>query len=200
MHIDLGLNAAYSKIFSPITVKIFHTNTEYRVKLPDLEIGGVMFGDRTVKLVGRSYIIERTRNVYLEYSIGKDRKKMYEYPAKLKPSDLAGGIFRVTPACTTKLLNLDKAKSFDGIRAEEVVEKHCLITGKWYGNIYFDGVAYKTVQEGPFPVTMERPSALLPSDSLFRTDIIFKKFGNNLKANEEKEILENSQRKDRKGR
>jgi hypothetical protein len=36
MHIDLGLNAAYSKIFSPITVKIFHTNTEYRIKLPDL--------------------------------------------------------------------------------------------------------------------------------------------------------------------
>jgi hypothetical protein len=159
-----------------------------------------MFGDRTVKLVGRSYIIERSRNVYLEYSIGKDRKKMYEYPTKLKPADLAGGIFRVTPACTSKLMNLDKTKAFDGIKPEEVVERHCLISGKWYGNIYFDGVAYKTVEGGPFPVQMERTTALLPSDSLFRTDIIFKKFGNNLRANEEKEILENSQRKDRKGR
>ena len=32
-------------------------------------------------------------------------------------------------------------------------------------------------KKGPFPVRVERPLYLLPSDSMFRTDIIYKKWG-----------------------
>ena len=37
-----------------------------------------------------------------------------------------------------------KAKNFDGVKPENVVETCCLLTGKWYGDILFDGVSYKS--------------------------------------------------------
>lgn len=39
-----------------------------------------MFGDRTLRLKGKGFVFEATNNVYLEYSIGKQAKKLYEYP------------------------------------------------------------------------------------------------------------------------
>jgi hypothetical protein len=45
---------------------------------------------------------------------------------------------------------------------------------------------------------VERPAYLLPSDSMFRADIVYKKWNENGKSNEEKEFLENLQRKDKK--
>lgn len=56
MHVDLGLNSAYSKLSSLFTVKIFKTKTEYAIKLPDVELGGVMFGERTMRLVGKGFV------------------------------------------------------------------------------------------------------------------------------------------------
>jgi hypothetical protein len=45
-------------------------------------------------------------------SVGKQKKKLYEYPYKLKSSDLAGGIFKVTNEYAVKILNTDKKKEF----------------------------------------------------------------------------------------
>ena len=52
----MGLNAAYSKSYGFYYVKIFATNTNFIIKLPDLEFCGVMFGDRSLKVVGKSFI------------------------------------------------------------------------------------------------------------------------------------------------
>jgi hypothetical protein len=96
MHVDLGLNAAYSKNYGLYHVNIFATNTKFVLRFPDLEVGGVMFGDRTFGLKGKGFILEQSSNTYLEYSVGKQKKRLYEYPQKLKPSDFAGGIFKIT--------------------------------------------------------------------------------------------------------
>jgi hypothetical protein len=36
-------------------------------------------------------------------------------------------------------------KPFEGIKSDDVIEKYSQISGKWFGDIYFDEVPYKTV-------------------------------------------------------
>jgi hypothetical protein len=83
-------------------------------------------------------------------------------------------------------MSQDWNKTFDGLKTDDVIERYSLLTGKWYGNYYFDGVAYKTITEGPFPLRIERPKYLLPSDCLFREDIIYKRWKEIDKSNREK--------------
>lgn len=52
--------------------------------------------------------------------------------------------------------------------------------------------------ENPLPNKVEYCQNLLPSDSNFRTDLLYKRIEDMKTANEEKEILENIQRRDRK--
>ena len=121
MHVDLGLNAAYSKNYGLFHVRIFESNTHFVIKYPDLEVGGIMFGDRTLKLKGKGFVFETTNNVYLEYSIGKQAKKLYEYTEKIKPSDLVGGIFKVRKEFADKIMKEDKKKSTDGAKFDDIV-------------------------------------------------------------------------------
>jgi hypothetical protein len=130
-----------------------------------------------LKLVGRGFVYEKVNDVYCEYSIGKDKKKVYEYSHKIKPNDLTGGIFKVTNTFGKKLMAMDRSKAFEGIKPDDIIEKNCHISGTWYGDVFFDNIPYKTLEKGPYPVCVERPLYLLPSDSMFRTDIIYKKWG-----------------------
>ena len=52
--------------------------------------------------------------------------------------------------------------------------------------------------ETPIPNKLEYPKYVLPSDCNFRPDIIYKRMENLKVSNEEKEVLENIQRRDRK--
>lgn len=83
-------------------------------------------------------------------------------------------------------MSLDKKKSYQGIKHDEAIERTSLITGKWYGDVFFDGVCYKSVKEGPFPTKAQRPTILLPSDCTFRLDIIYRRWRDFRKSNEQK--------------
>ena len=63
--VDVGLNSAHTKMPGPIKVKIYQNNTEYIIRLPDIELSGVMFGDRSLYLSGRGYVLEKKSGVYL---------------------------------------------------------------------------------------------------------------------------------------
>lgn len=56
MHVDLGLNSASSKISYYFTVRIFKSKREYIIRLADVEMGGISFGDRTLRLNGRGFV------------------------------------------------------------------------------------------------------------------------------------------------
>lgn len=137
-------------------------------------MGGLTFGDRTLRLTGRGFVYEKTNDIYCQFSVGKDKKKVYQYSSKLKNCDLAGGIFKVSNTFGKKLLARDASKTFEGVKYDDIIEKYCHISGKWYGDISFDNIVYKSIENGPFPVKVERGNYLLPSDSLFRADIIYK--------------------------
>lgn len=63
--VDVGLNSAHTKIPSVIKVKIYENNSEYIIRMPDIELSGIMFGDRGLYLSGRSYVLERKSGTYL---------------------------------------------------------------------------------------------------------------------------------------
>jgi hypothetical protein len=121
MHVDLGLNSAYSKISYYFTVKIPKSKTEYVIRLADVEMGGISFGERTLRLTGRGFVYEKVNDIYCEFSIGKDKKKVYEYNPKLKANDLGGGIFKVTNSFGKKLLAMDRNKSFEGVKFDDII-------------------------------------------------------------------------------
>jgi hypothetical protein len=41
----------------PFRVKIYSNNTDYLIKFPEVELGGVMFGDRVLRPSGRGYVL-----------------------------------------------------------------------------------------------------------------------------------------------
>jgi len=51
---------------------------------------------------------------------------------------LAGGIFKVTNNFGKKLVTKSWGKTFDGVKADDVIEKFSQISGKWYGDVYFN--------------------------------------------------------------
>lgn len=60
-------------------------------------------------------------DIYCEFSIGKDKKKVYEYSTKVKPNDLTGGIFKVTNSFGKKLLSMDRNKAFEGVKPDDII-------------------------------------------------------------------------------
>lgn len=149
--IEIGLNTACSKVSNFFTAKIFKTKTHYTIKLPEVEVNGLLYGNRTMRTVNRGFVLECTNNTFCEYSAGKVKKKLYDTVAKIKNSDIFGGIYKVTSHFANRFLNHNREKSFEGLKSEDVIEKYCEITGKWWGEIAFDGVQYKTVNE-PYPL------------------------------------------------
>ena len=103
--VDIGFNSSHCKLPCPVKVKIFKNNTEYIIKLPELEVSGVTFGDRSYIVTGFGYALEKKSGTYLEYTYGKGKKKLYEYQQKLKKSDMTGGVFKVTKQAVERILS-----------------------------------------------------------------------------------------------
>ena len=116
-------------------------------------------------------------------SIGRDKKRVYQKTSKLLAGDLIGGIYKVKQEFANAVRGLPKTRSFEGLKPEHVVETCCFLSGKWYGALSFDGVSYKSKKEGPFPLRAERLKYLLPSDSIWRSDVIYKVWGDNIQSN-----------------
>lgn len=74
---EMGLNQVQGRNLCPIFVEFPLTNTHYELKMNDMEITGIMYGDKMYRGLGKSYIYEKTNNIYIEYSFGKDKKKVY---------------------------------------------------------------------------------------------------------------------------
>lgn len=52
----MGLNSIVAKNLSPVYAKFHRTETSYVIINPDYEMGGLMFGDRKIKMTGKGVI------------------------------------------------------------------------------------------------------------------------------------------------
>lgn len=86
------------------------------MKLSDVEISGLLHGQRKAKANGVGFIHERNNNVFVEWNIGKDKKKIYPSDKKIKDVDVFGGIFKVTEAFSKKFQQCENKQKFDGLK------------------------------------------------------------------------------------
>jgi hypothetical protein len=115
-----------------------------------MEISGLIHGEKKYRGIGRGFIHERTNNRFIEWSIGKDKKKVYQAEGKIKSNDLYGGIYTVSPGFSKKFKECENKLKFDGLKPDDIIETHLKITGHWGLNIYYNGVLAKSVTN-PLP-------------------------------------------------
>lgn len=63
---------------------------------------------------------------------------------------------------------MNHKKRFSGLKPEDIIKACSFIEGKYYGDIIFDKIIYKSTTSGPFPERIFKNQYLLPSDSMFR--------------------------------
>jgi hypothetical protein len=60
-------------------------------------VSGLVFGERKFKLINKGFVVERTKQLFCEISINKDKPEFYKAKKKMAGCDIIGGIFKVTP-------------------------------------------------------------------------------------------------------
>ena len=84
-------------------------------------------------------IHERTNDMFCEVAIGKSKKKIYQLDHKPKPNDLVGGIYKVTHNFGQKYRHHQDKTKFEGLKYEDIVERHATISGEWLGDVLVNG-------------------------------------------------------------
>ena len=86
--------------------------------MPDVDLGGLVYGKRTLRLGGKGFVLDQTDCLFTQVSFGKDKKRVYEAKQKVSNANLYGGLFKVKPSFVAKVIALNSKKSFDGVKAE----------------------------------------------------------------------------------
>ena len=156
-----------------------------------------MYGDKKYRPSSLCFIHERTSNIFAEFNLGKEKKKVYLAEEEIDINKYYGGIFKVTDAFAKKFRACENKRKFEGLNPSDFTEKYMKISGFWNQTFYIGDEEMKNMNK-PLPYKIEYPQYVLPSDSNFREDIIYKRLGDLKLSNHAKEILENIQRNDRK--
>lgn len=68
-------------------------------------------------MAGKAFVYQKINNLYSEIAVGKEKKNVYEY-LNIHPTDLAGGIFKVSNSFGKKIINLERSKKYDGVNCD----------------------------------------------------------------------------------
>lgn len=98
-----------------IHIKFPKNDAHYEYMSPPCEIGGLILGERRFRVIGKGYVVERSKLLYGEMSTGKDKKHIYPANRKIKPSELFGGVFRVSPDFIAKYVSCKHKHKFEGL-------------------------------------------------------------------------------------
>lgn len=94
-YVDIGLNSGVGGN-AGVTHVILNGN-HYHCVCQGGEVAGMIIGERKFRAVGKGYVYEPNKMLYSEFSFGRDKKGVYQTSKKMSNSDVAGGIFKVTP-------------------------------------------------------------------------------------------------------
>ena len=199
-HASLNANSCTASILGSPKV-IYKNGTIVHCSIPYANIGGTSFGQRTFNYEGKAFAYEPNHVLACEMTFNPDKKGLVGglFSKQQNPSDyFSGSIYQVNKKCIDKMKSAKVLNKFDGINIkEDVVKEICKISGIWHKYFEFDGVKYwEFGKTDAYELEYERNP--LPSDAIYREDIISWKSEDVQKSQCIKEKIENSQRDDRK--
>lgn len=174
---EMGVNSGVGGNSGIMHIKFPKNETHFECSLPPCELSGLIVGERRFKVINRGFVLERSKQLFSEFSFGKDKKGVYAQPQKLNYAQLAGGIFKVSPEFIGKYSNIKLKYKFEGLTPKDKFEPVSYISGSWHGTIYYDEQIYKELFE-PVPYLVQYEKFQLPSYSNFREDVILKRLKN----------------------
>ena len=148
---------------------------------------GVIYGDRKLALVKKSYYIDETHRLFCEIHWGKDK-------SKIEPLARYHDFFHGTIRKVKSNFNLS---NFTKIKPENIEESYGDIYGRFTSKVYYEGEELFDV-ETALPYKMLNYEPCLISDSRLRKDIQLRRNDDLRAAQIAKEELEEFQRRDKK--
>ena len=166
-------------------------NTTYKVlSSPDLKIGGVMMGNRTVSYQGFLTMADETNKLYAQIRFDPEKQGFFEKVFK-KTEGHRSDFFKGFITKNQALLKDESRKAF---YSKDII---AYMEGNWLENIKIDGDVYWEIGKEE-PASLIDAKVSLDSDSTKRPDAIALKQNKEEEAQNHKEELEDIQRKDRK--
>ena len=197
---SLHANSCTVNIFGSPRV-IYKNGAVIYCSIPCANIGGTSFGQRTFNYEGKMFAYEPNHMLVCEVTFNPDKKGLVGglFSKQANPNDyFSGGIYQVTKECILNIQKVGVLNKFGGINMkEDVVKELCKASGIWHKYVDFGGVKYWEFGKcEAYELEYERNP--LPSDSIYREDLIAWKSEDVQKSQIVKEKMENIQRLDRK--
>ncbi|TDH71347.1 hypothetical protein CCR75_003514 [Bremia lactucae] len=175
----LNTNKGPVRVTFPDTELLQGTTIEYN--LPYLQIGGLLWGDRTVDILGTMLFEDKTNHLQCELRLNPDAKSGM------------GGMFSSSKTPTDSLRGVILDTSVSPPR--ELGD----VSGSWLRDLVFGNQTYWSMHKYPSGYMVPYPEdKMLPSDSRFREDLHSLAVGDLDESQEWKVKLEVLQRADRK--
>jgi len=156
---------------------LYPDGTKISFSLPQVNVGGVLWGDRVIDYEGTVTFRDEKNQLSLEFTMPNPHSAgtISSWFGKQKlPSDHLFG----------------ELEQDDGKRI-------CRVEGSWLGALEFDGKSYWDFRSSPQPLVHVGVPDPLPSDCRFREDVVLLRQGDAKAAAEAKLRLEERQRRDR---
>lgn len=177
----LNTNKGPVRVTFPDTEGLAGTTIEYN--LPYLQIGGLLWGDRTVDIMGNMMFDDKKNHLQCELRLNPDAKSGM------------GGMFSSSKTPTDSLRGVILDTSVSPPR------EICDVSGSWLHDLVFGSKTYWSINKHQSGYMVPYPEdKILASDSRFREDLHYLAAGDLDESQEWKVKLEVLQRADRKAR
>lgn len=179
-------------------VKFKNTNTTIKAQLPPWVMHGI--SKKSYQFSNKLYVFDIGNKLYAEIVFDYEEPSLFK-KAKVAQDHFSGSIWRINDKFVEYLKHLPKKQhELDEIKFRE--KEHSAghmakIEGNWLDHLKMDGKIYWSIYEC-LPYKLQYFDNPLPSDSNFRLDLLYLREGNENKAQELKDKIEETQRQDKK--
>jgi len=201
---SLAMNSVKSKKVGLLKVSYEGTGALVRVQYPANVMNGTSMGKRTFNFTGKFYIFDLENRYYCEVDFDNTEstsffKKLVQ--SSTGPQDaFTGGIWQIKDSFAEKLRQQTlkfQELDFKFKEKDHAVTKLETIRGNWMESLYFNDQMYWSIGL-PWPNKLQFIDNPLPSDANFRLDVLYLRIKDEIKAQEYKKIIEETQRGDQR--
>ncbi|CAD8147858.1 unnamed protein product [Paramecium pentaurelia] len=200
--VNMGYNSLSGEQHGHSIVHFQNTNLKFYYINQPFTVYNIITGQRNVNCHKRSFCFQPDLQLCAVIQFNpKDENKSF-FSRQTTPIDhFLGKIYKVSPMCIQRCKMAHKTGSGLNLKLklskEEILETYDSISGRWTSHLDINGQRYWDINIHR-PYVLELESRPLPSDCLYRLDLLLMKMKDIQRAQETKEKMEVDQRKDQK--